>query len=131
MKLRKPLSEHLAHFNGKGFDDCYLINTQEVSDGGSGDLAFKRCAQVFAPRLGRAMEVWSNEPALQFYTGLNPNAHIGHGWGKSGRFYQQQEGLCFEPQAYPNAPNCPAFPLPLYQPGIVKNGKTAYVFKTF
>jgi aldose 1-epimerase len=131
MKLRKPLSEHLAHFNGKGFDDCYLINTQEVSDGGAGDLAFKRCAQVFAPRLGRAMEVWSNEPALQFYTGLNPNAHIGHGWGKSGRFYQQQEGLCFEPKAYPNAPNCPAFPLPLYQPGIVKNGKTAYVFKTF
>jgi aldose 1-epimerase len=131
LKHRKPLAEHLAHFNSTGFDDCYLINAHEAAARGAEDLTLKRCAQVFAPRMGRAMEVWSSEPALQFYTGLNPSAHIGHGLGKSGRFYRQQEGLCFEPQAYPNAPNCPAFPLPLYQPGIAKSGKTTYVFKTF
>jgi aldose 1-epimerase len=131
LKQRKPLSKHLSSFDLRGFDDCYLINPTQGVHARPGDVTLMRCAEVFAPRTGRSMEVWSSEPALQFYTGLNPSAHIGHGQGKSGRFYQQQEGLCFEPQAYPNAPNCPAFPLPLYEPGVVRSGKTVYLFKTF
>ena len=131
LTARRPLSQHLAMWNLNGFDDCFLLDCDPPVSAQTVVPDLKLCAEVFAPRTGRAMTVWSSEPAMQFYTGLNPLAHIGQGPGKEGRFYQQQEGLCFEPQAYPNAPNCPVFPLPLIEPGKPKWGKTVYGFNTF
>ena len=131
LTARRPLSQHLALWNLNGFDDCFLVDSDNPAGAQTVVPDLKLCAEVFAPRTGRAMAVWSSEPAMQFYTGLNPLAHIGQGPGKEGRFYLQQEGLCFEPQAYPNAPNCPAFPLPLIEPGKPQRGKTVYEFNIF
>lgn len=104
-----------------GYDSCYLINRSVA-----GGLAL--AARVGAPGNGRVMEVWSTEPAMQFYTGLLPTEALPGGPGKSGLVYYQQQGLCFEPQAYPNAPNCPAFPSSLHEPGQGRRGTTLYRF---
>lgn len=76
------------------------------------------------------MEVWSTEPAMQFYTGLLQQEPMAGGPGKGGRACFQQQGLCFEPQAYPNAPNCPAFRSAVYAPGQSRAGTTVYRFRT-
>lgn len=104
-----------------GYDSCYLINRPVA-----GGLAL--AARVGAPGNGRVMEVWSTEPAMQFYTGLLPTEALPGGPGKSGLVYYQQQGLCFEPQAYPNAPNCPAFPSSVHEPGQGRRGTTLYRF---
>ncbi|SFC10173.1 aldose 1-epimerase [Polaromonas sp. OV174] len=104
-----------------GYDSAYLIRRESPAG-----LAL--CAHVSAPQSGRVMEVWSTEPVMQFYTGLQPQMSLPGGPGKSGQVYFQQQGLCFEPQGYPNAPNCPAFPTALIQPGHSRAGSTVYRF---
>lgn len=104
-----------------GYDHCYLVNRARP-DG----LAL--CARVRSAQSGRSMEVWSTEPALQFYTGLLPLQALPGGPGKSGQSYFAQQGLCLEPQGYPNAPNCPAFPSSVYLPGQARSGSTVYRF---
>ncbi|MGA8784820.1 MAG: aldose epimerase family protein [Polaromonas sp.] len=107
----------------EGYDSCYLVNR-------SAPEGLSLCARVKAPQNGRVMEVWSTEPTMQFYTGLLPHEALPGGPGKSGQPYFQQQGLCFEPQAYPNAPNCPAFPSAVYEPGKSRSGTTVYRFST-
>jgi len=106
-----------------GYDSCFLLDHPA-----DGTLAL--CARARAPESGRVMEVWSTEPALQFYTGLQPREPLAGGPGKGGRTYFQQHGLCFEPQGYPNAPNRPAFPSAVYEPGQRRAGRTVYRFST-
>ena len=108
-----------------GYDDCYVVDRS----GHDGDAAaMVMCARVSAPESGRCMEVWSTEPALQFYTGLNPMEPLAGGRGKGGVRYFQQHGLCLEPQGYPNAPNVPHFPTAVVQPGQPRRGRTSYRF---
>ena len=107
-----------------GYDDCFLLNRAGAQDG----LAL--CARLKAPESGRVMEVWSTEPALQFYTGLQPQEALPGPPGKGGRTYFQQMGFCFEPEGYPNAPNRPAFPSTLCEPGKRRSGSTVYRFGT-
>ncbi len=114
-----------ANAQTEGYDCCYLVNRAGPADTVAG---MALCARVSAPESGRVMEVWSSEPALQFYTGLQAQTPLPGGPGKSGQTYFQQQGLCFEPQGYPNAPNCPVFPSALYQPGQSRAGRTAYRF---
>lgn len=106
-----------------GFDSCYLATRLPA-----GRLAL--CARVTAPISGRVMEVWSTEPAMQFYTGLLPDEPLPGGAGKGGRRYRQQQGLYLEPQAYPNAPSCPSFPASLYKPSQSRAGQAIYRFDT-
>lgn len=110
-----------------GYDDCFLVNRAAAGVGADG-LAL--CARVRAPQSGRVMEVRSTEPALQFYTGLRPEEALPGPPGKGGRRYFQQMGFCFEPEGYPNAPNCPAFPLARCAPGKERGGSTVYRFGT-
>lgn len=106
-----------------GYDCCYLMRPSASSG-----LAL--CARVCAPESGRVMEVWSTEPAMQFYTGLLPQEVLPGSHGKRGGAYFQQQGLCLEPQGYPNAPNCPGFPSAVYEPGQSRTGRTVYRFST-
>lgn len=106
----------------EGYDSCYLVYRPDEGTG----LAL--AARVSAPGSGRVMEVWSTEPAMQFYTGLLPQQPLPGGPGKSGLAYFQQQGLCFEPQGCPNAPNCPAFPSSVHEPGQSRTGRTLYRF---
>lgn len=120
---RAPVSASPDGDQLDGYDDCFLVNRSEP-----GGLAL--CACIRAPKTGRVMEVWSTEPAMQFYTGMLPLEPLPGGPGKCGRAYFSQQGLCFEPQGYPNAPNCPAFPSALYLPGQPRAGSTVYRFGT-
>ena len=107
-----------------GYDCCYLV------DGASAPGGLALCARISAPRSGRVMEVWSTEPALQFYTGLVAGEPLAGGPGKEGATYLQQQSFCVEPQGYPNAPNLPQFPTARYVPGIGRSGQTVYRFST-
>ena len=128
--LPAPASAALpANDQLEGYDSCYLVKRSTAAETvteTAADMAL--CIRVSAPESGRVMEVWSTEPALQFYTGLAPQEPLPDGMGKGGHAYFQQHGLCFEPQGYPNAPNCPAFPSSVCVPGQGRAGRTVYRF---
>ena len=121
-----PLSSRIGQ-TVAGFDACYLVNRP----GDDSQKALTRIATVSSPKAKRSMEVWSTEPALQFYTGLQAGEPLAGGLGKGGVRYLQQQSFCLEPQGYPNAPNSEnvlAYASSLYLPGQSRAGKTAYRF---
>ena len=105
----------------EGYDVCYVVDKPD-----DGQLAM--AARVRAPTSGIVMEVWSTEPAMQFFTGLKSGEPLQGGPGKCGVRYMQQQGLCFEPQGYPNAPNCAGFPSARMEAGQSRAAKTLYRF---
>jgi aldose 1-epimerase len=110
---------------GGGYDCCFV-----VAKPSPGQLSL--AAQVRAQASGRVMQVWSTEPALQFYTGLVAGEPLQGCAGKGGARYLQQQSLCLEPQGYPNAPNLmhryTAYASAVYQPGVSRSGRTVYRF---
>lgn len=91
---------------GLGYDHNWIINKLP------GELALH--ARVTEPTTGRALEVYSTEPAVQFYSGNFLNGSI---TGKQGRVYHQRTGFCLEPQHFPDSPNHPGFPSTVLRPG--------------
>ncbi len=108
-----------------GYDCCFALNKSLP-----GQLSL--AAQVSAPASGRIMQVWSTEPAMQFYTGLLPGEPLSGGPGKDGARYLQQQSLCLEPQGYPNAPNLmhryPPDASAVHARSVSRNGRTVYGF---
>jgi aldose 1-epimerase len=91
---------------GPGYDHNWVFDKKV------GDLTLM--ARVSEPTSGRVMEVWSTEPALQFYSG---NFLDGTIKGKDGWVYQKHAAFCMEPQHYPDSPNKPQFPTTELRPG--------------
>lgn len=91
---------------GKGYDNCWVLR------GPAGTL--RSAARLSSPRSGRAMEIWTTQPAVQVYTG---NWLTGSPVGKDGADYQDYDAVAIECQAYPDAPNRPDFPSTLLRPG--------------
>ena len=91
---------------GLGYDHNWIL--VEATEG----LTF--AAKVVEPVSGRTMEVYTNEPAIQFYGG---NFLNGSDTGKYGKVYSFRGALCLETQHYPDSPNQPAFPSTLLNPG--------------
>ena len=84
----------------------------------------------FAARLrdrasGRVLEVATTEPAMQFYSG---NFLDGSLPGSAGKLYRQGDGLCLEPQHFPDAPNRPDFASTVLRPGEIFTSSTVYRF---
>lgn len=102
---------------GSGYDHNWVVNKP------LGKLGL--VARVTEPTTGRAMEVWSTEPGVQFYTG---NFLDGSITGKGGWVYQPRNGLCFEPQHYPDSPNHPQFPSAELKPGQTYQNTIIYKF---
>ncbi|MBC2665981.1 galactose mutarotase [Novosphingobium flavum] len=84
-------------------------------------------ARLTDPRSGRQMEVWSNQPGLQFYSG---NFIDGTIVGKSGKVYRQSDALCLEPQVFPDTPNKPQFGSARLDPGKEYVHTLVYRFST-
>ncbi len=102
---------------GIGYDFNWVI------DGKPGEM--RPAAKVFEPRSGRVMEVWTEEPAIQFYSGNHLNgSHV----GKSGAAYVHRGGLCLETQHAPDSPNQPNFPSTILRPGSRYQTSTIYRF---
>ncbi len=102
---------------GPGYDHNWIINKP------MGKLGLQ--ARVFEPTTGRVMEVYSDEPALQFYAG---NFLDGTITGKGGKVYQRRTGFCMEPQHYPDSPNKPQFPTTELKPGQTYHNVIIYKF---
>ena len=102
---------------GNGYDHNWVLNKS------GNELSF--AARVYEPTTGRTLEVWSTEPATQFYSG---NFLDGTLTGKGGWTYQFRNGFCFEPQHYPDAPNHPAFPTTELKPGETYKNTIIYKF---
>jgi aldose 1-epimerase len=102
---------------GPGYDHNWVINKP------LGKLGLQ--ARVYEPTSGRGMEVWSDEPGLQFYVG---NFLDGSIKGKGGVAYQIHTGFCMEPQHYPDSPNKPMFPTTELKPGQTYKNVIIYKF---
>ncbi|MEI8140507.1 MAG: aldose epimerase family protein [bacterium] len=102
---------------GGGYDHNWILNKP------AGKLGL--AATVVEPVSGRVMEVLTTEPATQFYTG---NFLDGSLVGKGGWVYRPRNGLCFEPQHYPDSPNQPAFPSTVLKPGQTFSNIIIYRF---
>ncbi|MDE3166316.1 MAG: galactose mutarotase [Acidobacteriota bacterium] len=101
---------------GRGYDHNWVL------DKGAGGLT--GAATVYEPTTGRVMEVWTTEPALQFYTG---NFLDGTLKGK-GKTFAHRGAFCMETQHYPDSPNKPAFPSTTLKPGQTHKSTTIYRF---
>lgn len=84
-------------------------------------------ARLYDPRSGRALEITTTEPGIQFYSG---NFLDGSGRGHGGFIHDRYTGLCLETQRFPNSPNQPGFPSAELQPGEVYRSRTRYRFTT-
>src|SRR4051812_16953970 len=71
-------------------------------------------ARVSESKTGRVMEVYTTEPGVQLYTGINLNGSL---TGVGGVNYAKSAGLCLERQHYTDSPNRPNFPSVVLEPG--------------
>ena len=102
---------------GKGYDHNWVINKN------AGELTLM--ARVTEPTTGRVLEVLSDEPGLQFYSG---NFLDGTITGKYGRTYEHRAAFCMEPQHFPDSPNKPQFPSTELKPGQSYHNTIIYKF---
>jgi len=86
-----------------------------------------RIAKVEEPKSGRVMEVFTTEPAVQFYAG---NFLDGTLKGKGGKVYVRRSGFCLEPQHYPDSPNHKNFPATVLKRGETYKNTIIYRFST-
>jgi aldose 1-epimerase len=102
---------------GMGYDHNWILDKNAAT--------LTKAAEVYEPKTGRVMQVWTTEPALQFYTG---NFLDGKLPGKGGKVYPHRGGFCMETQHYPDSPNKPAFPSTELKPGATYHTTTVYSF---
>lgn len=110
------VDEQLARAGG--YDHNFVLNKPAPD-------ALTHAATLRDPASGRAMEVWTTEPGLQFYSG---NFLDGSLVGEHGPF-TRRTGLCLEPQHFPNAPNEPRFPSTILRPGEAYSSRTEFRFR--
>jgi len=104
---------------GLGYDHNFVI------DRGTTPGQWVLAARVHEPTSGRQLEVWTEEPGIQFYSGNFLNGRI---VGKSGKPYVHRSGFCLETQHFPDSPNHPNFPNTILHPGDTLRTKTGFRF---
>ena len=103
---------------GGGYDHNFVLN--KVAEG-SLDLA----ARVVDPKSGRQMDVYTEEPGIQFYGG---NFMDGGDIGKYGNPFDYRGSFALETQHYPDSPNQATFPNTILQPGKTYQTQSIYRF---
>lgn len=103
---------------GGGYDHNWVLNTK-------GDLNTP-AAKVVSEKSGIVMEVFTNEPGLQFYAG-NSMSEAGDK-GKLGVVYPRRGALCLETQHYPDSPNQKSFPSVVLKPDETYQSRCIYKF---
>jgi aldose 1-epimerase len=103
--------------NGKGYDHNFVLNKPAA-----GQMTW--AATVVEPESGRKMEVFTEEPAMQFYGG---NFMDGSDTGKHGKTFNYRESFALETQHLPDSPNQPQFPSVILNPG--ETYKTSSIYK--
>lgn len=121
-KNAKPIADALDMNNeqvkfGMGIDHNYVLNTK----GNIEEVA----AKVTCPSTGITLEVYTNEPGIQVYTG---NFLDGTVTGKKGIVYNQRAAICLESQHYPDSPNKPQWPSVILEPGQTYHSHCIFKF---
>lgn len=110
-RIREP---HVQLLRARGYDHNWVL------DGGF-------AARLEDPASGRAMEIHTTEPGIQFYSG---NFLDGSLPGSHGQVLRQGDGLCLETQHFPDSPNQDDFPSTLLMPGQLFTSSTVHRFFT-
>jgi len=82
---------------GKGYDHTWLVRGAEADDG-----KLRHAATLRDPGSGRKMDIFTDQPGIQFYSG---NYLDGSYAGHSGKIYPLRSGMCLETQVFPDSPN--------------------------
>jgi aldose 1-epimerase len=102
---------------GRGYDHNWILNAK-------GDI-HTLAAKAVSKKSGIGLEVYTNEPGVQFYTG---NFMSGADKGKQGVTYPHRGAFCLETQHYPDSPNQPQFPSTVLRPGETYASECIYKF---
>ncbi len=103
--------------NGNGYDHNWVLNT-------NGDIT-QLAAKLTSPTSGISLEVYTNEPGIQVYSG---NFLDGTLSGKKGIIYNQRASVCLETQHYPDSPNKPEWPSVILEPGQTYESECIFKF---
>lgn len=99
---------------GGGYDHNFVLDNLEEVD-----------AEVYDPSTGRVIQVITDQPGVQLYTG---NFLDGTQTGRGGKVYQYRSGFCLETQRYPDSPNQATFPSVVLTPEEPFLSSTTYRF---
>ncbi len=119
----KPVGQDITNFdfiqlkNGNGYDHNWVLNT-------AGDDT-QVAAKLVSPETGISLEVLTDEPGIQVYSG---NFLDGTVTGKKGQVYNQRAAICLETQHYPDSPNKPEWPSVVLEPGQTYNSHCVFKF---
>lgn len=100
---------------GGGYDHNWCLNNR-------GNYA--KVAELSSDLSGITMEVYTDLPGVQIYTGNYLKDEV----GKQGAVYRKNQGICFETQQYPDAINQENFPSPVIEKGVAYRTRTSYKF---
>ncbi|QNN25380.1 galactose mutarotase [Planctomycetales bacterium ZRK34] len=104
---------------GKGYDINFVVNGDKDQ--------MRYVGSAFDPASGRQLDLWANQPGVQFYSG---NFLDGSNVGKGETVYNQHQGFCLETQHYPDSPNKPDWPGVVLKPGETYHHKMLFMFTT-
>jgi len=104
--------------NGKGYDHNFVLNPHDRQ---------QPVAEVTGDKSGIRMDIFTDQPGLQFYSG---NFMAGKNEMSSGFRDNYRNGFCLETQHFPDSPNEPAFPSTVLRPGQIYRSMTVYRFST-
>jgi aldose 1-epimerase len=104
---------------GGGYDHNWVLNNYNKQ--------VRKTVELYDSASGRVMEVLTDQPGMQFYSG---NFLDGSIKGKKGINYQHRTALCLEAQLFPDSPNKPEFPSATLKPGETYKQTTIYKFST-
>ena len=96
--------------NAGGYDHNWCLNTYKNGKGDDNKVA----ASLYSPESGILLQVYTNEPGIQVYTGNFLGSNVK---GKKGIVYPRQAAVCLETQKYPDSPNKKNWPSPYLKPG--------------
>jgi len=115
----KPIGRDIAKTDG-GYDHNFVLKRYEPGK-------VRLAARVREPTTGRVMEIYTDQPGIQFYSG---NFLDGSVTGKDGVAYEKHFGFCLETQRYPDSPNQPDFPPVVLRPGETYRHVMIHKFST-
>ena len=112
----ETIGARIAKVEG-GYDHCYVLNKKA---GEKMTLA----AKVVDPDTGRTMEVYTDQPGIQLYSGNFLDGTLVGG----GKKFVKHYAFCLETQKYPDSPNQPKFPSTVLKPGETYEHHTMHTF---
>ena len=107
--------------NASGYDHNWCLNTYKDGKGDDKVVA----ASLYSPQTGILLEMFTNEPGVQVYTGNFQGTGISC---KHGIKYPKHVSVCLESQKYPDSPNKKDWPSPYLKPGEKYYSHVAYKF---